>query len=188
MHGPLTTYVKLQVADAPGMECRERFPCPRLQRKPLVSDPGTHHGTIVNPRWQEKRSRHSRRMRNPQFVWQEAHGCGNLWFRYFMITIYWPNLPVKQTWWILGNILHESIATRREPQKKRKKYHVYISWSIWYNVTKLYRSLTEIINESSFEPIYINLLCLILLNRCPGFRGKNKRLPGMCFLSTIYFW
>ena len=29
-------------------ECRERFPCHRLQRKPLVSDPGMHHGTCVS--------------------------------------------------------------------------------------------------------------------------------------------
>ena len=28
-------------------ECRERFPRHRLQRKPLVSDPGMHHGTCV---------------------------------------------------------------------------------------------------------------------------------------------
>ena len=28
-------------------ECRERFPRHRLQRKPLVSDPGKHHGTCV---------------------------------------------------------------------------------------------------------------------------------------------
>ena len=28
-------------------ECRERFPRHRLQRKPLVSDPGIHHGTCV---------------------------------------------------------------------------------------------------------------------------------------------
>ena len=28
-------------------ECRERFPRHRLQRKPLVSDPGVHHGTCV---------------------------------------------------------------------------------------------------------------------------------------------
>ena len=27
--------------------CRERFPRHRLQRKPLVSDPGMHHGTCV---------------------------------------------------------------------------------------------------------------------------------------------
>ena len=28
-------------------ECRERFPRHRCQRKPLVSDPGMHHGTCV---------------------------------------------------------------------------------------------------------------------------------------------
>ena len=28
-------------------ECRERFPYYRIQRKPLVSDPGMHHGTCV---------------------------------------------------------------------------------------------------------------------------------------------
>ena len=28
-------------------ECRERFPRHRLQRKPLVSDPGMHHGSCV---------------------------------------------------------------------------------------------------------------------------------------------
>ena len=28
-------------------ECREHFPRDRLQRKPLVSDPGMHHGTWV---------------------------------------------------------------------------------------------------------------------------------------------
>ena len=52
------------------------FPRHRLQRKPLVSDPGIHHHVpdaravlhvgIANPRWRGKRSRHSRRMRNPQ--------------------------------------------------------------------------------------------------------------------------
>ena len=28
-------------------ECRERFPCHRLQRKPLECDPGIHHDTCV---------------------------------------------------------------------------------------------------------------------------------------------
>ena len=52
-------------------ECCERFARHRLQRKQLVGDPSMHHGTcvigIINPRWQGKRSRHSRRMHNPQF-------------------------------------------------------------------------------------------------------------------------
>ena len=56
-------------------QCRERFPSYRFQRKSLVS---IHHGTCVtHVPWcmsgsptrdgGEKRSRHSRRMRNPQF-------------------------------------------------------------------------------------------------------------------------
>ena len=67
-NGPLTWYMKLRVA----------IPHHRLQRKPRVSDPGMHHNTcltacavqhagIVNSRWRGKRSRHDRRMRNPQF-------------------------------------------------------------------------------------------------------------------------
>ena len=57
-------------------ECR--FPRHRLQRKPPVSDPGMHHGACVTHvpwcmsgsltrGWRGKRSRHSRRMRNPHF-------------------------------------------------------------------------------------------------------------------------
>ena len=76
LHGPFTRYVILRVAHAPGMP--ERFPRQWLQRKPLVSDPGMHHGTCVmhvpwcmsgslTPQWRGKRSRHSRRMRNAQF-------------------------------------------------------------------------------------------------------------------------
>ena len=75
-HGPLSRYVKLRVAHAPGMP-GTFYPPPR------VSDPDMHHGTCVThvpwcmpgsltrgflwSRWRGKRSRHSRRMRNPQF-------------------------------------------------------------------------------------------------------------------------
>ena len=75
-HAPLTRYVKLWVAHAPGMP-GTFYPPPR------VSDPGMHHGTCVTHvpwcmsgsltsgflwnRWRGKHSRHSRRMRNPQF-------------------------------------------------------------------------------------------------------------------------
>ena len=58
-------------------ECRERFPHIRIQRKPLVNNPGMHYGTCVTHllwcmsasltlRWLGKRSRHSQCMRNPQ--------------------------------------------------------------------------------------------------------------------------
>ena len=48
-NGPLTRYVRLRVAHAPGY--RERFPHHRLQRKPLVSYPGMHYGTSEAAIW-----------------------------------------------------------------------------------------------------------------------------------------
>ena len=73
-HGPLARYVQLRVAHAPGMP--GTF-------SPRVSYPDMHHGTCVThvpwcmagsltsgflwSRWRGKCSRHSRRMRNPQF-------------------------------------------------------------------------------------------------------------------------
>ena len=45
-YGPLAKYAKLRVAHVPGMS-GTIFHRHRLQRKPLVSDPGMHHGTCV---------------------------------------------------------------------------------------------------------------------------------------------
>ena len=45
-HGPLTRYVNLRVVHAPEMP-GTFSPPHRLQRKPLVTDPGMHHGTCV---------------------------------------------------------------------------------------------------------------------------------------------
>ena len=75
-HGPLTRYVQLRVAHAPGMS--GTFP-----PSPRVSDPDIHHGTCVTHvqwcmlglltsgflwnRWLGKRSRYFRCMRYPQF-------------------------------------------------------------------------------------------------------------------------
>ena len=74
-HGPLTRYITLQVAHAPRMS--GTFSPPRSQRMPSVSDPGVHHGTcVMHVPWRMsgslthgdgEHSRHSRRMRNPQF-------------------------------------------------------------------------------------------------------------------------
>ena len=75
-NGPLTRYVELRVAHAPGMPGTFSPPS-------QVSDPDMHHGTCVTDvpwcmpgslssdflwsRWRGKRSRYSRRMHNPQF-------------------------------------------------------------------------------------------------------------------------
>ena len=53
---------------APGMPGKFS-PTTEFHRKPLVSDPAraVMHVGIANPQWRGKRSRHSRRMHNPQF-------------------------------------------------------------------------------------------------------------------------
>ena len=45
INGPLTRYLNCMLRMR--LECRERFPRHRHQRKPLVIDPGMHHGTCV---------------------------------------------------------------------------------------------------------------------------------------------
>ena len=75
-NGPLAKYVKWRVAHPPGMPGT-------FSPTPRVSDSNMHHGTCVThvpwcmpgsltsgflgSRWRVKRSRHSWRMRNPQF-------------------------------------------------------------------------------------------------------------------------
>ena len=73
-HGPLARYVKLRVAHGPGIP--GTFYPPPISKE-IVSWWPQHasrhvrdvravmHVGIVNPRWRGKRSRHSRRMRNP---------------------------------------------------------------------------------------------------------------------------
>ena len=102
-HGPLTRYVKLRVARAPGMP--GSFPRHWLQRKPLVSDPGIHHGMCIThvPRCMlgsltrgggEKRYRHSRSIHNPQFYVSDkspircAHGFVELCIVVFILLCY----------------------------------------------------------------------------------------------------
>ena len=75
-HGPLTRCAKLQVAHVPGMP--GTFPPPPTSKETVSwrsqhASQHVHHARavmhvgIANPRWRRKRSRHSRRMRNPQF-------------------------------------------------------------------------------------------------------------------------
>ena len=71
-HRPLTKYVNCGLRMR--RECRERFPRHRLKKKPWSRHASRHvrharavmHVGITIPRWRGKRSRHSRRMRNPQ--------------------------------------------------------------------------------------------------------------------------
>ena len=85
-HGTLTRYVKLLVAHVPGMPGTFSMP-------PRVSDLGMHHCMCVThvpwcmpesltsgvlwSRWREKRSRHSRCMRNANFSYLLRGPCHN---------------------------------------------------------------------------------------------------------------
>ena len=119
-YGPLTSYVKLRFAHAPGMP--GTFSHHRLQRKPLVSDPGMHHGTcvthvpwqhvgIAKPRWREKRSRYSRRMRNLQFY---SSGKGPIGLQLAVLPAVWlayPNIEwgTPHLWCIMGGFNYGNI-------------------------------------------------------------------------------
>ena len=86
-HGPLARHVKLLVAQAPGMPGT-------FSPQPGVSDPDMHHGTCTThvpwcipgsltsrflwSRWRGKRSRHSRRMHNPQFYVSGKRAIGTI--------------------------------------------------------------------------------------------------------------
>ena len=83
-------------------ECRERFPRHWLQRKPSVSDPDMHHGTCathvpwcmsgsLNARRWGKRSRHSRRMRNPQFYVSGKRPMSKCRHGYLWWEVMWPS-------------------------------------------------------------------------------------------------
>ena len=97
-HGPLIRYAKLWVAHALGMQ-GTFFP------RPLVSNPDMHQGPCVTlgPRcmpgsltcgflwslWWGKRSRHFRRMRNPQFCASGKRPMAAWWWRYWWCWWWW---------------------------------------------------------------------------------------------------
>ena len=76
IHGPLTRYVKLRVAYAPGMPGTFSPPPTSKETTCELSRHASRHVRharavmhigIANPRWRGKRSRHCRCMRNTQF-------------------------------------------------------------------------------------------------------------------------
>ena len=110
-HGPLARYVILRVAHAPGMPGTFSPP-------PWVNDPDMHHGTCVThvpwcmpgsltsgflwSRGRGKRSRHSRRMRNPQFyVSGERPMTWDMMTSWKRFPHYWPF--VWGVYWSLEN-------------------------------------------------------------------------------------
>ena len=128
-HGPFTRYAKLWVV-CMHREWRERFP----HLPALVSDPDTHQGTCVThvpwrmpgsltcgflwSRWRGKRSRHCRRMRNPQFYLSGKRSIGWIavaWvlsclYVCFVSAIVWFNMRITYT--LRKSYIHFSIFHR----------------------------------------------------------------------------
>ena len=108
-------------------ECRERFPRNRLQKKPLVSDPGMHYGTCVtHVPWcmsrsltlgrRGKHSRHSRRMRNAQFYISGQRPMGILYDIYSILKV--------------GNyIIDEHGTSAHQKQCRMKKMYTSIAFT-----------------------------------------------------------
>ena len=76
-NGPLVRYIKLRVAHAPGMPGAFSPPSASTTTARAVM-----HVEIANPRWWGKRSRHSWRMRNPQFYLSGKRPIVRWWFGY----------------------------------------------------------------------------------------------------------
>ena len=117
-NGPLARYVKLRVAYAPGFSPPQR-----------IGDPDLHHGTCVTNApwcmsgslitvsyegwWRGKRSRHSRRIHNPQLYvsGKRLMVLTNLFPKYFGTHVAWQapshylNLLCDVVSWTLGNKL-----------------------------------------------------------------------------------
>ena len=75
VHGPLTRYVKVRIAHAPGMQGTFSPPSTLKESASKQSRQASRHVRharavmyvgIANPQWRGKRSRHSQRMRRPQ--------------------------------------------------------------------------------------------------------------------------
>ena len=107
-HGPLTRYVNCVLRMR--RDCWERFPRHQLQWKTQVSDPGMHHGTCVtHVPWcmpgslfcggRGKRSRHSRRMRNPQFYISGKRPIAIMLTTSCYIGLWYNSKSSPMNWW-----------------------------------------------------------------------------------------
>ena len=75
-NGPLARYAKLRIAHAPGMPGT-------FSQPPPISDPDMLTCGFLWTWWREKRSRHYRRMRNPQFYvsGKRPISCGDMYLQ-----------------------------------------------------------------------------------------------------------
>ena len=108
-NGTLARYVELRVAHAPGMPGT-------FSPSPRVTDPDMHHGTCVTHVpwcmlgsltggflwiwWLGKRSRHSRRMRNPQFYVSGKRPMVIWCVCFTKLKVYHKGITGTHQWWM----------------------------------------------------------------------------------------
>ena len=140
VHGPLTRYVKLRVAHAPGMPGT-------FSLRPLVNDPDMHHGTCVThvpwcmsgwltsgflwSQWRGKRSRHSRRRRNPQFC-----VSGKRPINYEHLVVYWLDTHATVQLSIPSHELSNGLSKQGTKYTAKPNY-CYYKYQIYQQVSSL---------------------------------------------------
>ena len=88
------------------------------------------HAGIANPRWREKRSRHSRRMRNPQFYLSDKRLMS--WLYPGMFCSCWPVcLPVVVTLAVtlVSGVSSVEVSTFGNTGVRSKQKVIYVLWS-----------------------------------------------------------
>ena len=107
-YGHFNRYAKLRVAHAPGMP--GTFSPNQPQRKPLVSDPGMHHGTCVThvPWCMSGKTFPVHAQPAILRIWKEAHGWQSvlLFISFSFWNLFWESFVFGKVWkcriWILG--------------------------------------------------------------------------------------
>ena len=166
-------------------ECQERFPHHRFQRKPLVSDPGIHHGTCVtHVRWCMSGSLTSGDEKNVPGI---PGRCATRNFAYRARGPYWKALicvavaitryPIFEC--VAGNSLRDRV-TWWQPQQWRMGdmpicmfNFLRLPWYIWTVKCKIHGKCS-----TSFQGKHVILLFLLFLNK-GSFSCKHK--------TSLYF-
>ena len=150
-------------------ECQKRFPRYRLQSKPLVNDPGMNHGTcvtqvqwcmlsIANQLWRGKRSRHSRRMRNPQVYLSGKSPCRDssvLLSKWITTVLNCVTFASQATYHpLIDSLLVIIIAGRKH------HYHYHYFYIIIYNTHR------STYNVAVWHPVSIIKFCWSFVESC----------------------
>ena len=167
---------------------RENFPHHRIQRKPRVSDPGMHHNTcltacavqhagIVNSWWRGKRSRHDRRIRNPQFYVSGKRPMTSIptascciWY----MDIY-RKLP--------RNVAISMCVTFQYNAIRCSLQHVYdTSWKVTGYRFEIYVTyMFEIASNATFSCLFV----LVLLKKTRYFVYFRRTTRGLCLKENL---